>query len=295
LISCRIFGTSSFSRLSDSAPDSSLYLEKNSFFSSSVKKFAVYIIYRFIVGFNERDRLKIAVYTGGKDSNFSKDNTALPPETGILLSGKFALSLQPVKKNNFMRISKNKFVSVTYDLHVGEENERELMESATEDRPLQFIFGTGSMLPAFEENIKNLESGASFLFSIHPENAYGEYMEDHIVELPKNVFEVNGRFDDEYVMEGVTLPMMNADGERMNGSVLEVNDRVVVMDFNHPLAGETLHFSGEILDVHEPSEEEIAAINGAMTCGCGCSDGACDTCGDGDDRREGGCHCDCNH
>ena len=56
-----------------------------------------------------------------------------------------------------MRISKNKFISVTYDLNVGEENERELMESATKDRPLQFIFGIGSMLPAFEENIRDLE------------------------------------------------------------------------------------------------------------------------------------------
>jgi FKBP-type peptidyl-prolyl cis-trans isomerase SlyD len=192
-----------------------------------------------------------------------------------------------------MRISKNKFVSVTYDLNVGEENELELMESATKDRPLQFIFGVGSMLPAFEEKIKELEPGAKFLFSIEPEDAYGEYMDDHVVELPKNIFEVNGKFDDEFIVEGVTLPMMNANGEHMNGSVLEVKDDVIVMDFNHPLAGETLHFSGEILDVHEPTEEEIAAMS-AMGDGCGCSDCGCDACNDGYDRGEG-CGCDCNH
>ena len=117
-------------------------------------------------------------------------------------------------------------------------------------------------------------------------------MEDHVVELPKTVFEVDGKFDDEYIVEGVTLPMMNENGERMNGSVLEVKDRVVVMDFNHPLAGETLHFNGEILDVHEPSEEEIAAMNSAMACGCGCSE--CDTCDDGHDHNSE-CGCGCDH
>ncbi|MDR2775238.1 MAG: FKBP-type peptidyl-prolyl cis-trans isomerase [Tannerella sp.] len=192
-----------------------------------------------------------------------------------------------------MRISKNKFVSVTYDLYAGENDERELMERATKERPLQFIFGVGSMLPAFEENIKELEPGASFHFSIDPESAYGEYDEEHVVELPRSIFEVNGKFDDNYIKEGVTLPMMTSDGERMNGSVLEVSDLAVVMDFNHPLAGETLHFSGEILDVHEPAEDEIASINRAMSgCCCGCDDDSdcdCDC-----DCSDGRCDCSCS-
>ena len=199
-----------------------------------------------------------------------------------------------------MKISKNKFISVTYDLNVGDEDDRELMESATEEQPLQFIFGTGTMLPAFEENIKNLETGSEFQFSLTPENAYGEYIEENKVELPKSIFEVNGKFDDEYIVEGVTLPMMSSTGERMNGSVLEVKEGVVVMDFNHPLAGETLHFSGKIIDVHEPTIEEIAAINQAMGAGCG---GGCDCegcsddhdCGGGHHEQKGGCGCGCEH
>ncbi len=202
-----------------------------------------------------------------------------------------------ILKQNFMRISKNKFVSVTYDLNVGNENEQELMERATKERPLQFIYGAGNMLPAFEENIRELEPGAKFDFTIIPEDAYGEYAEDHVVELPKHIFEVNGKFDDEYIREGVTLPMMNSEGERMNGSVLEVKEEVIVMDFNHPLAGETLHFSGEVLDVHEPTEEEIAAMNSAMAGGCGCGecgcgddDEACGGCGSDEGRNGCGCH-----
>ena len=176
-----------------------------------------------------------------------------------------------------MKIAKNKFVSVAYDLHVGNDDERELMESATEIHPLQFIYGTGAMLPAFEENIKNLEKDNTFGFSLTPDQAYGEFVEEHVVELPKKMFEIDGKFDDERIAEGVTLPMMNENGDRMNGSVLEVKGDVVVMDFNHPLAGETLHFNGIILDVHDPTEKEIEAINKAMSGGCGCS---CDECGD---------------
>lgn len=196
-----------------------------------------------------------------------------------------------------MKISKNKFVSVTYDLNVGGEDDLELMESATEERPLQFIFGTDSMLPAFEEELKGLETGSKFQFTLEPKHAYGEYVEENVVELPKNIFEIDGKFDGEYVKEGVTLPMMGANGERMNGSVLEVKEEVVVMDFNHPLAGETLHFSGEVIDVHEPTEEEIIAFNQAMAGGgCSCGDcGDCDTCGDESDKGHGGCDCGGQH
>lgn len=184
-----------------------------------------------------------------------------------------------------MRILANKYVAVIYDLNVGEGEERELMEKATREVPLKFIYGTGMMIPAFEDALAGLESGDQFDFSLTPENAYGEYNEDHVLELPKNIFEIDGKFDSEMVKEGNTIPMMDADGHRMNGSVLEVKKDVVVMDFNHPLAGETLHFKGEVVDVHEPTAEEIAAMT-SSSCG-----GGCEGCGGGcGDHECGGCH-----
>lgn len=184
-----------------------------------------------------------------------------------------------------MRISANKYVAVIYDLNVGEGEERELMEKATREVPLKFIYGTGMMIPVFEDALAGLESGDQFDFSLTPENAYGEYNEDHVLELPKNIFEIDGKFDSEMVKEGNTIPMMDADGHRMNGSVLEVKKDVVVMDFNHPLAGETLHFKGEVIDVHEPTAEEIAAMT-SSSCG-----GGCEGCGGGcGDHECGGCH-----
>jgi len=172
-----------------------------------------------------------------------------------------------------MKITEKKMVSVAYDLYVGNDDERELMESATKERPLQFIYGTGMMLPAFEANMNNLEKDSAFSFTLTPEQAYGEFAEDRVVELPKTIFVVDGKFDEKRIREGVTLPMMNADGDRMNGSVLQIKNDVVVMDFNHPLAGETLHFTGIVLDVHDPSDDEIRA----MSSGCG---GSCEGCGE---------------
>ena len=194
-----------------------------------------------------------------------------------------------------MKITNNKYVAVTYDLNVGEGDERELMEKATKEVPLKFIFGTGMMIPAFESALMGLEVGSTFNFSIAPADAYGEYNEEHVMDLPKNIFEVDGKFDAEMIKEGNTVPMMDSNGNRLNGSVLEVKEDVVVMDFNDPLAGETLHFTGEVIDVHEPTAEEIAALTApAGGCGCGCGDcgsGCGDGCGDhGDSCGCGGCH-----
>jgi FKBP-type peptidyl-prolyl cis-trans isomerase SlyD len=176
-----------------------------------------------------------------------------------------------------MKISDEKMVSLTYDLTVtNEEGEKELMERATKAHPLTFLFGMGMMLEAFEKNVNGLSSGDKFSFTLTPEEAYGEYFKEHVVELPKTLFEVDGKFDDERVKEGETLPMMDAKGNRMMGSVLDVQEDIVLMDFNHPLAGETLHFDGEVIDVHEPTEEEINALS--QEGGCDGCEGSCDEC-----------------
>lgn len=193
-----------------------------------------------------------------------------------------------------MKIAANKFVSVTYDLNVGEGEDRELMEKATAEQPLNFIFGTGSMLEAFEKALKGLEVGDKFDFSLSPEEAYGEYVEDHVLDLPKKIFEVEGKFDENVIYEGNTVPMMDSNGNRLNGSVLSIGEDTVKMDFNHPLAGETLHFSGEVLDVHDPSEKEIQELLApAGGCGCGCDHDCSEGCGDGceDSEHKGGCGC----
>lgn len=192
-----------------------------------------------------------------------------------------------------MKITDNKYVTVTYDLNVGEGEERELMERATEQQPLEFIFGTNSMLEAFEHQLEGLSEGDHFSFRLTPDEAYGDYDETKLVELPKNIFEIDGKIDEEMLFEGNTLPMMDSYGNRLTGSVVSVGDEVVTMDFNHPLAGEIMHFEGTVMGVRDATTEEIAALFsggcgcGSDNCGCGASDDESAGCGCG----SGGCGC----
>ena len=90
--------------------------------------------------------------------------------------------------------------------------------------------------------------------------------------------------------------MQNEDGHRFNGRVLEITDNIVKMDLNHPLAGKTLNFKGEIVEAREASKEEIQEminrISGEHSCGCG--GGRCG-CGCGDHHHEEGHSCGCGH
>ncbi|MDD2313532.1 MAG: peptidylprolyl isomerase [Proteiniphilum sp.] len=187
-----------------------------------------------------------------------------------------------------MKISDNKYVTLTYDLHVGEDEELELMEQATAERPLEFIYGTNSMLDAFEKQIDGLATGDVFSFTLSPEEAYGDYDDSRIIELPKNIFEVDGKIDEEMLFEGNTLPMMDASGNRLVGSVVSIGENQVTMDFNHPLAGETMHFKGTVMEVRDATAEEIAALFSSS--GCGCGSGGCGSCGD-EGEGEQGCGC----
>ena len=184
-------------------------------------------------------------------------------------------------------IKPGKFVEVAYDLFVGEEGKQELMEKATAKEPLRFVFGLGQMLESFEKQLATLQPGDTFDFTIPSQDAYGEYDDDHVIELPKSTFLVNGKFDTEMIYPGNVIPMMDSNGNRLNGSVVEIKDDIVVMDFNHPLAGEDLHFVGSVLLVRDATPEEITP-HSCGGCGSGCNCGEDHDCGSG---CGGGCRC----
>src|SRR5690554_3781902 len=173
-------------------------------------------------------------------------------------------------------ISKNSMVTLSYDLYI-EDEKGELIEKATEEQPLQFLFGAGLMLPKFESQLAGLKEGDQFNIPLAKLDAYGEINEDAVVELPKHVFLVDGKFDEEMIAVGNVVPMMSSNGQRLNGQVLHIDDEIVKMDFNHPLAGEDLYFTGKVLGVREPSDEELAQYLSGGGCGCGSGGG----CGDG--------------
>lgn len=165
-----------------------------------------------------------------------------------------------------MKIGKNKFVSLTYQLRLNSAD-GEMIEETTKDAPLEFLFGAGRMLQVFEDKLEGLVEGDSFSFDLKADEAYGEVNEDAVVDLPKSIFEIEGVIDEDLLTLGNTIPMQDAQGNRLNGIVLEVTDETVKMDFNHPLAGDDLYFTGSILTVREATEAELLAAT--SSCGCG--------------------------
>lgn len=156
-----------------------------------------------------------------------------------------------------MKVGKDKVVTLTYELRFDDEN-GEVIQKVEKDRPFVHLFGAGSLLPAFEENLSGLTVDDNFGFHLSPENAYGETSEEGIVELEKDLFMIDGKIDEDIIAIGKMVAMQDQNGNPADGRVLAVKDDTVVMDFNHPLAGQNLYFSGQIIEVREASEEELS-------------------------------------
>jgi FKBP-type peptidyl-prolyl cis-trans isomerase SlyD len=155
-----------------------------------------------------------------------------------------------------MKVGKNKAVTMTYTLRKNDEN-GEILQEVNESRPFVHLFGMGTLLPAFEASLNDLEPEETFSFAISAADAYGEKSDEAIIELDKSIFEIDGVIDDQLLFVGNVIAMQDQNGNPIEGRVLEIRDSNVLMDFNHPLAGQDIHFTGKILDVREATAEEL--------------------------------------
>lgn len=163
-----------------------------------------------------------------------------------------------------MTIDQNKVVAVHYTLNEGTA-EGQLVESTNGGEPLAFIYGVGMMIPAFEANLSGLQVGDTFAFGIPAAEAYGVYDDTALVEVPKQIFEHEGKIPDGLLEVGNVLPLQDQEGNRMQGMVAHVGAETVKLDFNHPMAGVDLFFTGHVESVREadPSELEHGHVHGA--------------------------------
>ena len=192
-----------------------------------------------------------------------------------------------------MVVENLKVVKATYELYIaGEDGKEELMEKATAETPLVWCHGEGMMLPAFEAAMNGKAAGERFDFVLKAADAYGEYLEEGVMELPKTMFfNGDGEFDEERVYVGAIVPMNTVDGQIVKAQVCEITDDKVTIDLNHPYAGEDLHFKGEILEIRDVTEGELKAIRNPRKgcCGGGCSKKKGGDCGDCSDGSCGSC------
>lgn len=153
-----------------------------------------------------------------------------------------------------MKISKNSVVSLHYQLHEGTA-EGQMVERTEENSPLVYLHGLGQMLEQFEKNLEGKTAGDTFSFGIDHLNGYGPIFEDAVAELPASVFAGN----EDLVQIGNMVPMRGPDGNMINGIITHVQaNGDVVMDFNHPMAGVDLWFTGHIESVREADPTELA-------------------------------------
>lgn len=165
-------------------------------------------------------------------------------------------------------ISQNQVVSILYEVKESQTNE--VIDSNLESKPLEFLLGAGQVISGLEKAVASAKKGDKLNLSIPPEDAYGIYQADFLQEVPKEQFEGIS------LQKGMTLFGQAEDGQTVQVIVKDFNDSIVMIDYNHPLAGKTLLFNVEITDVREATPDEI--LQGRVGGGC-CGGGGCG-CGD---------------
>ena len=151
-----------------------------------------------------------------------------------------------------MAIQENKVVSISYTL---KDENGDVLDQASKDQPFAFLSGQNQILPKLEEKISKMVIGSQQKVVLKPEQGYGEYRADAVREVKRSDFP-----DKIELQEGQRFMADLGEGQHRPFYVKNVSDEAVTIDFNHPLAGITLEFDVELLDIRDATEEEIASV-----------------------------------
>lgn len=174
-------------------------------------------------------------------------------------------------------IETDKFVSLHYTLF---DEEGIKLDSSVGAEPLGFIYGHGALIQGLEDELAGKEQGAKFTCVIPPEKAYGLYDKMLIMDVPKSEFDT----DAENVEIGMAFYAQTEQGPRVV-RVIGIKEDAITLDGNHELAGKTLKFDIEVVEVRDATEEELnpkpscgGCGGGCGNCGGGCGSGGCGGC-----------------
>ena len=182
------------------------------------------------------------------------------------------------------KIGPGKFVAYSYKLFNDADNS--ILFETPKDAPDTMIFGMSpEVVPGLIAAIDGLSAGDKFEAVLPAQAAFGERNPEYEMTLDKEIFNRDGKLAEE-VTVGAILPMMTAEGFRVQGKVLEIGDDKIKMDFNHPFAGLTVRYEGIIDEVRDATPDELKPQGGCGGCcgggGCSekdCSGGDCGSCG----------------
>jgi len=149
-----------------------------------------------------------------------------------------------------MKVGKDKVVLMHYTL---KNDAGDVIDSSDGADPLPFLQGHGNIIPGLESALEGSKVGDKLDVSIKPEEGYGERMKDAIQEIPSSAL----KGVDE-VKVGMQLQSQDKDGNAFLVSVTKIEDDKITVDGNHPLAGQTLHFSVSIESIRKAEAEELS-------------------------------------
>ncbi len=158
-----------------------------------------------------------------------------------------------------MKLIEDTVGSIIFTLRIG-SYDGDIIETVKEEEPFDFVFGKGAMLDSFEAKLEGLTIGDEFKFSLTKDEAYGDYMPEMQIEFEKQF--ILDQFDEtidpeeELVLDNY-LPMLDPEGNTLSGKITLIDDKIVKMDFNHPLADMDLFFEGKLTKLRPANAQEI--------------------------------------
>jgi FKBP-type peptidyl-prolyl cis-trans isomerase SlyD len=148
-----------------------------------------------------------------------------------------------------MVIEDKKVVGMEYTLTL---DDGEIADSSDGKEPLFFLHGFGNIIPGLEKALEGLKVGDEKEVKVPPKEAYGEFNEAAFQEIPRDAIP-----SDVPLEEGIMLELIDENGYFLPAIIAEVQDEIIVVDMNHPLAGQTLNFKVKIVEIREATEEEL--------------------------------------
>lgn len=164
-----------------------------------------------------------------------------------------------------MKISQNKIASLAYTL---KNDAGDILDTANNSNPFLYMHGTGGIIKGLEKALEEKSVNDDFHLMVLPEDAYGEHDDKLVETVPRDMFE---GIPDEEMVAGAQFHAQTGQGTQVI-TIASIDGDTVNIDANHPLAGETLHFDVNVLDIREATEEEIAHGHPHAAGGCGSHD-----------------------
>ena len=152
---------------------------------------------------------------------------------------------------NKMKIEDDVVVTIHYTLTL---DDGEVVDSTQDDDPFSFLQGFGDVVPGLEEALYGMMVGERKQVVVEVEDGYGDYDEEDFEEIPRSEFPRDFPLE-----EGMEITLSDESGEEMvEGYIAQILPDMVIVDFNHPLAEERLHYDIEIVNIRPATEEELA-------------------------------------